>query len=188
MGERYLQQHGRIRSLPSFSTNKYSDEKLQSFTFCVGMPIVCLRNKKYNEEDLEIHSKNDWRKITDYNKKKREVTVVLEDTHTLVFPLRIFFRTFYPGFAITTHQAQGSTIEHDYAIADSNAMQKNDFEYFTQHSAEQKKLRKYMNFLFCDFFTYYYIVCKLFKYFCPISAASCTMEGIRCTKLNVPLK
>ena len=34
-------------ALPDFKTNKYSDEKLQDFTFCVGMPVVCLRNKKY---------------------------------------------------------------------------------------------------------------------------------------------
>ena len=94
------------------------------------MPVVCLQNKKCVEDDDSGYSKNDWGKITDYNKKMQEVEVLLEDAHTLLFPLRYFFRTFYPGFAITTHQAQGSTIGYNYAIADSHSMQTNDFRVF----------------------------------------------------------
>ena len=112
------------------------------------MPVVCLRNKKYVEDDDSGYSKNDWGKITDYNKKTGEVEVLLEDDHTILFPPHKFFRTFYPGFAITTHQAQGSTIGYDYAIADSHSMQRGDFRVFYTALSRAKRFSQVHEFSF----------------------------------------
>ena len=144
MGERFLQTGA--TALPPFKTNKYSDDKLQEFTFCVGMPVVSLRNKKYVEDDDAPYSKNDLARITAYADK--QVTLLIEEKVPMTFGLNEFFRTFYPGFAITTHQAQGSTLAHNYAIADSHSMQKNDFRIFYTALSRAKRFSQVHEFCF----------------------------------------
>ena len=68
MGERFLQTEA--TALPPFTVNRYSNEKLQDFTFCVGMPVVCLRNKRFVEDDDVPYSKNDLAKIVPTNTDK----------------------------------------------------------------------------------------------------------------------
>ena len=115
--------------LPYFETTKYSHEKLQSFQFKVGMPVVSIRNERVSKRlvvDDEVQparfANNDWGVITAYEDKK--VTVLVENKTESILQEAEFFNTYMPGFAITVHAAQGTTITWPYAICDVEAMRR----------------------------------------------------------------
>ena len=111
--------------LPPFEVNKYSREKLQSFVFKVGMPVLCIENepksrRKKEEDRPPRYCNNDWGVIRGFVKDKK-VIVVVEGAEQ-EFTVAEFHYNFAPGFALTVHSVHGSTMDWDFCIAEYDKM------------------------------------------------------------------
>jgi len=103
--------------LPYYKRARRRKDRLQSFQFCVGMPLVAVKT-------TDKWAKNEWATLDAFeNEKENENEKEKEkEGHVTVgghvIPLDEFFTMFAPAFAITTHAAQGMTFDWPYLVAD----------------------------------------------------------------------
>jgi len=101
--------------LPYYKRARRKKDRLQSFQFCVGMPLVAVKT-------TDKWAKNEWATLDFFEKEKEKE----KEGHVTVGEHQItldeFFTMFAPAFAITTHAGQGMTFEYPYLVADWGGM------------------------------------------------------------------
>jgi ATP-dependent exoDNAse (exonuclease V) alpha subunit len=93
------------------------DDNSQDFYLMKGMPLIARKNRK----DLNIFNNE---KFICQSIKKDSIIIKNELDEEIEVPIQDIRYTFYLGYAITCHKAQGDTIEDDYAIWEWEKMHK----------------------------------------------------------------
>jgi ATP-dependent exoDNAse (exonuclease V) alpha subunit len=86
------------------------DPNSQDIRICAGMPVISRKNNK----ELNIYNNETY--IIKEIRKSEDVIIVFDDDKEQTVPISEFTRNFNIAYCITTHRAQGMSIDEPYTI------------------------------------------------------------------------
>jgi len=108
------------------------DDRTQLLRLTLGAPVICYR---YNKK-LDVNN-NERFYVTGFNDTSIRITSIVFENKTLNVPLTYFQKHFLVNYCMTTHKAQGISIDEPYAIWDMGEMLRNKR---TLHCGKRKML------------------------------------------------